>query len=226
MKLVVHAACISFALLVAPGFASAAGPKAEAALLAAAQPCCEEPSRFPYSKLPADGSVDFTIGRDSPVFEFQSGRSFFHAFQLPALGGPYTLELRSYVEAGKPTRDARVFYPVVAILTDDFLVSRATDLDFLRFDLPVLEQASAPAYRLSVPLDATNTRERYLVVFTPTPLLEPRPLPVATPDKAAQAAREAWLGASAFGRLRVTLRPTGAEAVEDVPTPDAARPQD
>lgn len=226
MKLAVRTACLSFALLALPGLASAAGPKADAALLAAAKPCCEDPSRFSYAKLPADGSVDFTIGRDSPVFEFQSGRSFFHAFQLPALGGPYTLELRSYVEAGKPTRDARVFYPVVAILTDDFLVSRATDLDFLRFDLPMLEQASAPAYRLAVPLDPANTRERYLVVFTPAPLLEPRPSTITTPDTAVKAAREAWLGASAFGRFRVTLRPTGAEAMEDAPTPDVARPQD
>lgn len=226
MNPAVRTACLALALVALPGLASGAGPKADAALLAAAQPCCEDPSRFQYAPLPADGSVDFTIDRASPVFEFQSGRSFFRAFQLPALGRPYTLELRSYVEQDEPTRDARVFYPVVAILTDDFLVSRATDLDFLRFDLPVLEQATAPAYRLSLPLDPANTRERYLVVFTPTPLLEPRALQVTTPESAVQAARDAYLGASAFGRFRVTLRPTGAEAIEDVPTPDAARPKD
>lgn len=226
MHSAVRIACVTLALCGAPALASAAGPTSDAALLAAAKPCCEDPSRFQYTALPAEGSVEFAIDRDSPVFEFQSGPSFFRAFRLPALGKAYTLELRSYVEAAKSTRDARVFYPVVAILTDDYLVSRATDLDFLRFDLPVFEQATAPAYRLALPLDPANTRERYLVVFTPSQLVQPRALPAAAPDTAAQAARDAFLGASAFGRFRVTLRPTGAEAMEDAPTPDAAPPKD
>jgi maltose operon protein len=226
MNSAVRIACAALVLAGMPAVACAAGPRSDAALLAAAQPCCEDPSRFRYAALPADGSVEFTIDRGSPVFEFQSGRSFFHAFRLPALGKAYTLELRSYVEDAKSTRDARVFYPVVAILTDDFLVSRATDLDFLRFELPVFEQATAPAYRLALPLDPANRRERYLVVFTPAQLLQPRALPAPTPDTAAQAARDAWLGASAFGRFRVTLRPTGAEAMEDAPTPDATRSKD
>lgn len=218
-----RAASLALALLVPPVVATAAAPRSDAALLESAKSCCEDPSRFAYAKLPSEGSLDFTIDRESPVFEFQSGRSFFRAFRLPVLGRPYTLELRSYVDDAKSTRDARVFYPVVAILTDDFLVSRATDLEFLRFDLPVFEQASEPAYRLTLPLDPANTRERYLVVFTPTPLLQPKPLEIATPEAASQAAREAYLGASAFGRFRVTLRPTGAEAIEDAPTPDASR---
>jgi hypothetical protein len=35
-----------------------------------------------------------------------------------------------------------VFYPVVAVLTDDFLVSRSTELELLRFDLPTQEVRS------------------------------------------------------------------------------------
>src|SRR5512137_1455924 len=154
--------------------AGAAPP--DAALLAQGTPCCDDPSRFGYDALPAEGSVDFTIDRGSPLFEFQSGRSFFRAFRLPTVGRPYTLELRSFLDAAESPRTARVFYPVVAILTDDFLVSRATDLDALRFDLPMLEQTTSPAYRLQLPLDPANTRERYVIVFTPHPLLESRAL--------------------------------------------------
>jgi hypothetical protein len=201
------------ALFAASAPAGAAPPDAE--LLAAGTLCCDDPSRLPFESLPASGDLDFAVDRRSPLFEFQSGRSFFRAFQLPSQGSAYMLELRSFLEEADSPRTARVFFPVMAILTDDFLVSRATDLDALRFDLPVLEQTTAPAYRVQLPVDPMNTRERYVVVFTPAPLVERRDLQVTTPESAAQAARGAFLGASAFGRLRLTLRPAGAAAEPD-----------
>lgn len=206
----------------------AAGPAAaaptELQLVEATAPCCEDPSRFGYQPLPADGSVEFAIDRKSPLFEFQSGKSFFQAFRLPTAGRPYTLELRSFLENPDSPRTARVFFPVIAILTDDFLVSRATDLDALRFDLPVLEQTIAPAYRVQMPVDPANARERYLVVFTPAQLLAARGVQVTTPETAAQAARSAFLGASAFGRFRITLRPT-TSAQDEAPAADPTAPQ-
>jgi hypothetical protein len=193
------------------GAAAAAAPT-DLALVEATAPCCADPSRFGWQALPSEGSVDFAIDRKSPLFEFQSGKSFFHAFRLPSSGRPYTLELRSFLEDAESPRSARVFFPVLAVLTDDFLVSRATDLDALRFDLPMLEQTIAPAYRVQLPIDPANTRERYLVVFTPTQLLAARGVQVTTPESAAQAARSAFLGASAFGRFRVTLVPSADAA--------------
>ena len=44
--------------------------------------------------------------------------------------------VRGEVENATDVRHSRVFYPVVALLTEDFMVSRQTDLDALRFDLP------------------------------------------------------------------------------------------
>lgn len=211
----------------APDRATAAAAATDLAIVEAAAPCCTDPSRFAFRPLPERGDVDFTIDRGSPVFEFQSGKSFFQAFRLPAAGGPYTLELRSFLENPESPRTARVFFPVIAILTDDFLVSRATDLDALRFDLPMLERTSAPAYRVELPVDPANTRERYLVVFTPAQLLAARGVQVTTPASAAQAARSAYLGASAFGRFRITLRPpadTAGEGAEPGAEPPAATP--
>jgi hypothetical protein len=210
------AACLGALLL---GSAASATP-AGLALVEGTAPCCEDPSRFGWQTLPSGGSVDFAIDRKSPLFEFQSGKSFFHAFRLPSAGGPYTLELRSFLDDADSPRNARVFFPVMAILTDDFLVSRATDLEALRFDLPMLEQTIAPAYRVQLPLDPANTRERYLVVFTPKELLATRGVQVTTPESAAQAARSAFLGASAFGRFRITLRPSARTAGDD-PDDDA-----
>jgi hypothetical protein len=193
-----------------------------AAVATAAPPAVPDadPARFRYEPLPADGAVDFVIDAKSPVFEFQSGPSAFRAFALPAQTRPYVVEVRSFLQGGPDPRRARVLYPVVAVLTDDFLVSRSTDLEFLRFDLPLFEQTTAPAYRVTLPVDPTGTRERYLIVFTPARLTAGRALPpITTPDSAAEAARAAFLGASPYGKLRITLHPGGGSAA---PVPPAA----
>jgi hypothetical protein len=190
---------------------------AAAAPGAAATHCCSDPAGFRYEPLPAEGSVDLTIDSHSATFEFQSGPSAFRAFVLPPATRPYLIEVRSFLRGGPDPRRARVFYPVVAVLTDDFLVSRSTDLEALRFDLPLLEQSTAPAYRVVLAIDPSNPHERYLVVFTPSQLREGRSLPpVATPEAAAEVAKMAFLGAAPYGRLRITLKPgaTGPATTE------------
>jgi hypothetical protein len=180
------------------------------AVAGAPPPCCTDPSAFPYEPLPTEGSVDFVIDRHSPTFEFQSGPSRFRAFTLPQTDRGYLLEVRSFLDEPNDPRRARVFYPVIAILTDDFLVSRTSELESLSYDLPVLERSLAPAYRVTLPLGPGNGRERYVVVFTPAKLATLRALPpISTPESAAEAARVAYLGAVGFGHLRITLRAGG-----------------
>lgn len=189
---------------------------------AAATRCCADPARFHYDPLPPQGSVDFVINSASPTFEFQSGPSAFHAYVLPQANRPYYIEVRSFLSGGADPARARVFYPVVAVLTEDFLVSRSTDLESLRFDLPLLEETTDPAYRLVLPIDPSNPHERYIVVFTPAHLSEGRTLPLVTgPESAAEAAKIAYLGAAPYGRLRITLRPGEAAPPALLPAPDA-----
>jgi len=194
--------------------AGAAGPKA----------CCTDPARFHFDQLPAEGSVDVEINRSSPVFEFQSGLSAFRAFALPPATKPYFVEVRSFLSGGPEPERARVFYPIIAVLTDDFLVSRSTDLEALRFELPLFEAASSPAYRLMLAIDPSNPHERYLVVYTPASLGEGRTLPpISTPESAAEAAKIAFLGAAPYGRLRITLRP-GESVIPPAEPPPAPLP--
>ena len=191
-----------------------------AARSVAATACCADPSKFHYEPLPAEGSVDLLISPSSPTFEFQSGPSAYRAFALPAATHPYLVEVRSFLAGGSDPERARVFYPVVAVLTDDFLVSRSTDLEALRFDLPLFEQTSTPAYRLVLAIDPGNARERYIVVFTPAHLGDGRALPpISSPETAAEAAKVAFLGASRYGRLRITLRPGEPAPPAGVPPP-------
>jgi len=177
-----------------------------AAAAGAAPAAATDPAEFRYEPLPADGAVDFAVDATSPTFEFQTGVSAYRAFRLPD-GGPFYIDVRSFLDGPAHPARARVFYPVVAVLNDDFLVSRSTELELLRFDLPTLEGTVAPAYRISLGVDPEHTHERYLVVFTPAQLLAPRQLPpVATPENAAEAARVAFLGAARYGRLRISVR--------------------
>ncbi len=181
-----------------------------------------DPAQFRYETLPADGALDFSIDAHSPSFEFQSGRSAYRAFRLPD-GGPFYVDVRSFLEGPPQPSSARVFYPVVAVLTDDFLVSRSTELELLRFDLPTQEATAAPAYRVSLGVDPSHTRERYLVVFTPAQLLAPRQLPpVSTQETAAEAAHLAFLGAASHGSLRISVR-RGEAAPPATPTAPESR---
>jgi hypothetical protein len=168
--------------------------------------CCADPSTFRYERLEMDAPVDFVIDSKSPSFDFQSGRSAFRAFALPVTDQPFLLEVQSFVAGPADPRRARVLYPLVAVLSEDFLVSRASDLEALSFDVPLLERTRQPAYRVALPVDPARTRERYVVVYTPGVLSTGRALPpISTPESAAAAARVAYLGASPFGRLRITL---------------------
>jgi hypothetical protein len=181
-------------------------------LATAAAPPAADPSQFQYDALPADGAVDLRLDASSPVFEFQSGRSAFRAFRLPATDRPYLIDVRSYLEDADGRDGGHVFYPIATLLTEDYLITRSTDLDALRFDSPLYESSTAPAYHLTLGVDPKRGRERYLVVFTPALLVAPRRLPpVTTPAAAAELAPAAFLGAAAHGRLRISVRPAAAD---------------
>jgi Maltose operon periplasmic protein precursor (MalM) len=195
-----NSAWLPRALLGLAALAVAAGAGASAPAVAT------DPAQFRYESLPADGAIDFAIDAKSPTFEFQTGVSAFRAFRLPA-GGPFYVDVRSFLDGPPDPARARVFYPVIAVLTDDFLVSRSTELELLRFDLPMQEGTLAPAYHVSLGIDPEHTRERYLVVFTPAQLVAGRRLPpISSAETAAEAAHVAYLGAAPHGRLRISVR--------------------
>src|SRR5579872_1212041 len=87
---------IQAAVLAAPPEPSTPFPPA----LAGAKLCCADPSEFRYTALPATGTVNFEISKQSPVFEFQLGPSRFEAFSLPPLTSAYVLEIRSFISGG------------------------------------------------------------------------------------------------------------------------------
>ncbi|MFZ9085438.1 MAG: MalM family protein [Steroidobacteraceae bacterium] len=182
------------------------------AIHAASTPCCEDPERFDYRPLPAAGVMDWLIGPDSPTFDFQSGVSPFAAFRLPEAEGPFRIRVQGLFDvAGE---DTSVFYPILAMLDDAFVVTRVSYLDNLRLEQGLLEAEGEPGLAVVAPFDPRRTRERYMVIFTPGVLVNSPP-PFDRPGDQVTLPSLDWLErnsgaavlASPYGRLRLTIAP-------------------
>lgn len=200
----------------ATSYPAAAG--ARLATYARATPCCDDPSGFRFIELPKQGHVDAEIDAKSPVFDFQSGVSPFVAYQLPDQASRYRIRVKSFFdpEGGDATG---VFYPVIALLDDTYIVVHMTGLESLRLEPALATVGGEMGLAASIGIDPAERRGKYLVVFTPAALLGKLPPEDREGDVLSLAAL-AWLErtgegalpASPYGRVRITVAPEGAVA--------------
>jgi hypothetical protein len=132
---------------------------------AQAGPLSLDPETFDYRPLPTAGLVRVSITETSPTFEFKSGVSPFAAFRLPDEPGRYLIDVISLLDPPADPARSRVFYPALALLSEHYLVVRASEGSSWRFDLPEYAQTIAPGYRLTVEVDRSGP-ERFMVVYT------------------------------------------------------------
>ena len=190
-----------------------AKPQARLALYARTKACCDDPSAFTYEPMPERGVVDAVVNRASPVFEFHSGLSPFVAFELPNTRTPYRLRVKSFFDAGR-NDEASIFYPVVALLDDTFIVLRMSGLDNLRLEPALATAGGETGLAVGVPIDPATEYVRYLIVFTPAAILGKAPDSRREGDLLTPAAL-AWLerrgdaavAPSPYGRLKITIAP-------------------
>lgn len=188
------------------------------ALFAEAKPCCDDPSGFNYGTLPQRGFADAVIDLDAPAFEFHSGLSPFVAFELPQTEAPYRVRVKSLFDR-RDGGEAGVFYPVVALLDDTYIVTHMTGLDSLRLEPGLATVGGEAGLAVTIPIDPRTQRGRYLVVFTPAVLLgaaqnDRREGDILTPASLAWMQRRGntALPASPYGRLRITVAPDAVVA--------------
>jgi hypothetical protein len=195
-----------------------ASTEARLALYARTKACCDDPSGFAFQPLPERGYADATVDRASPAFEFQSGLSPLAAFKLPRVTAPYRLRIKSLFDNGRSDA-ASVFYPVVALLDDTYIVVRMTSLENLRLEPALATVGGEAGVAVTLPIDPALEDGRYLVVFTPAALLGAAPEERREGDMLTPATM-AWLErrgdtvvpASPYGRLRITIAPETAVA--------------
>ncbi len=216
ISIAVHAAIAALTLAACasqPPQSYPAGTEARLATYAQATACCGDPSGFPFGALPKQGHADATVDASSPVFDFQSGLSPFAAFELPKETAPYRIRVKSLFDPGAGDRTG-VFYPIIALLDDTFIVVHMTGFESLRLEPALATPGGESGLAVSIGIDPAEQKGKYLVVFTPAALLG-RPPPddregdvLSLPSLAWMERRgESALPASPYGRLNITVAP-------------------
>ncbi|HEU4517232.1 MAG TPA: MalM family protein [Steroidobacteraceae bacterium] len=189
------------------------GTEARLATYARATPCCDDPSGFEFGELPRQGQTKATIDPATPVFDFQSGVSPFAAFVLPQQASPYRIRVKSFFDAKGGGKDG-IFYPVIALLDDTYIVVHMTGLENLRLEPALATPGGEAGLAASIGIDPAEQDATYLVVFTPAALLGKPPPPdregdVLSLSSLAYMERrgEAALPASPYGRLSIMVAP-------------------
>ena len=190
-----------------------AGTEARLATYAEATPCCDDPSGFRFGALPKQGYADATVDSSSPVFDFQSGLSPFAAFELPSGSAPYRVRVKSLFDR-KDGGASGVFYPVIALLDDTYIVVHMTGLESLRLEPALATPGGESGLAVSIGIDPAEQKGKYLVVFTPAALLGKPPPPDREGDMLSLSSLawmerrgESALPPSPYGRLKITVAP-------------------
>ena len=198
------------------------------ATYAKATPCCDDPSGVRFSALPKQGSADAVVDAASPVFDFQSGVSPFAAFVLPDAKAPYRVRVKSLFDP-KAGDKSTIFYPVVALMDDAFIVVHLTGLESLRLEPALATVGGESGLAVSFGVDPVDQKGKYLVVFTPAALLG-KPPPGDREGDMLSLSSLAWMErhgetavpASPYGKIQVTIAPelAMAGAEKEKPGPD------
>ena len=130
--------------------------------------CCASLSELGYVKLGASDDQAFELGKDSRAYAFETGRSYFRAFELPE-GGPHEVTLSSYVVGDPP--NWYVFCPVVLMLDSGFRPLRTIGTEVLRWETATVFETSGWRKKLVGNIQVGAGDERYLVIHTTDPLL-------------------------------------------------------
>ncbi len=196
-----------------PSSSYPAGTEARLATYARATPCCDDPSGFSFGALPRQGQVQASLDAKTPVFDFQSGLSPFVAYELPEQATRYRIRVKSVFDRRDGGKDG-IFYPVIALLDDTYIVVHMTGPDSLRLEPALATPGGEPGLAVSIGVDPAEQNGKYLVVFTPAALLgKPPPADregdVLSLSSLAYMERrgEAAIPASPYGRLRITVAP-------------------
>ena len=196
-----------------PSSSYPARTEARLATYAKATPCCDDPSGFSYGALPRQGHAQAILDAKTPVFDFQSGVSPFVAYELPDQTSRYRIRVKCVFDRKDGGKDG-VFYPVVALLDDTYIVVNMTGPESLRLEPALATPGGEPGLSVSIGVDPAEQNGKYLVVFTPAAMLgKPPPADregdVLSVSSLAYMERrgEAAIPASPYGKLRITVAP-------------------
>ena len=151
-----------------------------------ARACCASIAELPVVPLQAGDNKSIQLGEGSPVYRFDTGKSYCQAFSLPDQSQPYKVSVSSYL-IGAYLKSAYLFYPRLITLDKNYSVVRSTgDESFSLVQADFLERLNTGGdfqYKIEGDLIFTglHPEERYLVIMTTDSLLHGKTaVPVGT----------------------------------------------
>jgi hypothetical protein len=139
--------------------------------------CCTSMQEFEFEGIQIGDSRDFDLNENSPAYQFDTGKSYFKAFELPEWSSPYHLSIRSYM-LGDHIDSAYIFYPQILTLNDNYEVVRSTDPRVFQFKKAGFTETAKQTWGLMYKLEGRisfteeNKPERYLIILTTDELLK------------------------------------------------------
>jgi maltose operon protein len=134
--------------------------------------CCGSYDEFEYEKLALPDSRNFKIDENSQAFVFDTGKSYFKAFELPEYSSPYKISVKSYM-MGETVKTGYIFYPAVIFLNAEYEVTRIIETGLFRYAKAGLSETWGPGRKLegTIHIDRDNSNERYMLILTTEELL-------------------------------------------------------
>lgn len=127
--------------------------------------CCESFAQLGYDQLAESGTVSFNLDASSRTYNFQTGKSYFKAFRLPARHLPYHIRISSFA-LGEVIMKAHIFDPQIALLDDHYaIIKQSIDSDFFLKKAGMKETLGLPI-KLEGDFLIDEPNAQYLLVFT------------------------------------------------------------
>ncbi len=140
-----------------------------------APPCCSSLTELPVEPIALGEKKSIELGKGSPAYEFETGKSYFRAYALPQKY-PYRVTVSSFF-VGEDLKSAYIFFPQIVTLDARRQIVRQTTPESFSLQRTRLGEALADhaglRHKLVGGLTFTekNSNERFLVILTTGELL-------------------------------------------------------
>jgi hypothetical protein len=122
--------------------------------------CCESLDQMKFVLLQPDRDTPVKLDHTSPVYAFESGKSYFAAFQLPTNLEATDLEVKTYSSSGL-RNGSSAFYPYFLLLDSQHQIRRTLPAPGFRYNAVGILRGQNWSIRLSF-----QTGDAYLVIYT------------------------------------------------------------
>ena len=178
-----------------------------------AQVCCKSFDQLPYIDIKA-GKTFSTISKNSPVFGFPEGISFFAAYRLPEHSGDIRIYAASQI-------DNTVLYPKIIMLDSQFRITRVIGDDLFSYKPAALLQLDRIEATFTVDRSRVGNpnNETYMIVYTPanklgetTTILHPAKAFARAHSTVEPSVKDPVINHSAWGLVELQLEDLSAYA--------------